>query len=78
MFRHVCDGGNQPVLPFHQLYPLELHMGCATKYFPPLAASSSWTSLCLMVCQDGSRLVLVPWPLSVFQPDFRQLFADDS
>lgn len=39
--------------------------------------SSSWTSFCLMVYRDGSRIVLVAWPLSVFQPDFRQLFSDE-
>lgn len=46
--------------------------------FPPLTVSSSWTSFCLMVCRDGSRIGLVSWPLSVFHPDFRQLFSDDS
>lgn len=46
--------------------------------FPPLTVSSSWTSFYLMVCRDGSRIGLVSWPLSVFQPDFRQLFSDDS
>lgn len=45
------------VFPFQWLSPLIPKMGCIIKDFPPLIVFSSWTSFCLMVCRDGSRIM---------------------
>lgn len=66
------------VLPFQWPHPLVPWTICVITCIPPLTVSSSWTSFCLMVCRDGSRIVLVSWRLCVFQPDFRQLLSDVS